>query len=401
MKTVLILFLSLLSLSLYSQKFENLAKTPPMGWSSWNRFGCDINEDIIKSVADAICSSGMKDAGYEYINIDDCWQADSRDGSGNILPNSKKFPSGIKSLADYVHSKGLKLGIYSCAGVKTCGGYPGSRGYEYQDARTYASWGIDYLKYDWCNTDTQNAQSSYTTISQAIREAGRPMVFSLCEWGKSEPWTWAKNVGHLWRTTGDIQDCWDCTKSWGGEGWLKILDKQTNLSKFAGPGSWNDPDMLEVGNGNMTNAEYKAHFSIWCMLAAPLIAGNDLRSMSAETIEILTNKAVIAVDQDTLGMQGFIAYKDSKLEIWMKKLSGGDIAICFFNRGENSVPLNINWQTFWGHEGIYGNGFGAFKIDKNYRITDLWNKKYTGSTADLFKADLEGHSVIHLRLSKL
>ena len=400
MKTILILFLGLLPAFLFSQKFENLAKTPPMGWSSWNRFGCDINEDIIKSVADAMVSSGMKAAGYEYINIDDCWQSIKRDGSGNIVADPKKFPSGIKSLADYIHGKGLKLGIYSCAGVLTCGGYPGSRGYEFQDARTYASWGIDYLKYDWCNTSTQNAESSYNIMSQAIRESGRPMVFSICEWGRSEPWKWAKNVGHLWRTTGDIQDCWDCTRSWGGEGWLKILDKQAALSGFAGPGSWNDPDMLEVGNGNMTANEYKSHFSLWCMLAAPLIAGNDLRNMSEETIAILTNQAAIAVDQDTLGLQGFIAYKDSQLEIWMKMLSGGDIAVCFFNRSENSIPLNINWQTFWGHEGIYGNGFSQFQIDKSYRIIDLWNTKHYGSTSDPFRSDLEKHSVVLLRLVK-
>jgi alpha-galactosidase len=400
MKTFLIFFLSLLPTILYSQKFENLAKTPPMGWSSWNKFGCEINEDIIKSVADAMISTGMKEAGYEYINIDDCWQSDKRDESGNIIANSKKFPSGIKSLADYIHSKGLRLGIYSCAGEKTCAGFPGSRGHEFQDAKTFASWGIDYLKYDWCNTYTQNAEASYIIMSQAIREAGRPIVFSICEWGKSEPWIWAKNVGHLWRTSGDIQDCWDCTKSWGGEGWLKILDKQTKLSSYAGPGAWNDPDMLEVGNGNMTDAEYKAHFSIWCMISAPLIAGNDLRNMSEESKEILTNKAVISVDQDILGLQGFIAYKDSKLEIWMKKLSGGNIAVCFFNRSDNNIPLNINWQTFWGHEGIYGNGFTQFQIDKSYRIIDLWNKNYIGTTSDSFKADLGKHSVIHLKLEK-
>lgn len=400
MKTIFIVVLILFSTVLYSQKYEGLAKTPPMGWNSWNRFGCDISEDKIKAVADAMVSSGMKDAGYEYINIDDCWQADQRDGLGNIMANSTKFPSGIKSLADYIHSKGLKLGIYSCAGTVTCAGFPGSRGYEFQDAKTYASWGIDYLKFDWCNTSTQNPEESYKLMSRAIKEAGRPMIFSLCEWGKSEPWTWAKSVGHLWRTTGDIQDCWDCTRSWGGEGWLKILDKQAKLFSYAGPGHWNDPDMLEVGNGNMTNNEYKAHFSLWCMLAAPLIAGNDLAKMSKETADILTNREVIAVDQDALGMQGFIAYKSSNLEIWMKKLSGDDIAVCFFNRSENTIPLKINWQTFWGHEGIYGNGFGKFQFDKNYRIQDLWNKKNTGTTAEVFQSDLERHSVVLVKLEK-
>ncbi len=398
MKPIFFVFVSLFSSLLYSQKFEDLAKTPPMGWSSWNWFGCDINEEIVRSIADALVSSGMKDAGYEYINIDDCWQADQRDESGNIMASSDKFPSGIKSLVDYVHSKGLKLGIYSCAGITTCGGFPGSRGYEFQDARTYASWGIDYIKYDFCNTSTQDAEASYKLMSQAIREAGRPMVFSICEWGGSEPWKWAKNVGHLWRTTTDIVDCWDCTRSWGGEGWLNLLDKQRKLYSYAGPGHWNDPDMLEVGNGNMTDTEYRAHFSLWCMLAAPLITGNDLRNMSQETVDILTNREVIAIDQDTLGLQGFIAYRDSNLEIWMKKLSGDNIAVCFFNRSENNIPLRINWQTFWGHEGIYGNGLYQVKFDKNYQIYDLWNKKYIGTTADIFQSDLERHSVILLRL---
>lgn len=400
MKITFFLLISLTSTLVYSQKFESLANTPPMGWSSWNYFGCDINEEIIRSMADAMVTSGMKDAGYQYINIDDCWQADQRDDSGNIVADPAKFPSGIKNLVDYVHSKGLKMGIYSCAGVKTCAGFPGSRGYEFQDARTYASWGIDYLKFDWCNTSTQDAEASYTLMSQAIRAAGRPVVFSICEWGRSEPWKWAEDVGHLWRTTGDIQDCWDCTRSWGGEGWIKILDKQATLFPYAGPGHWNDPDMLEVGNGNMTYNEYKAHFSLWCMLSAPLIAGNDIRHMTKETVDILTNREVIAIDQDTLGLQGFIAYKDSNLEIWMKKLSGDDIAVCFFNRSDKEIPLDINWQTFWGHEGIYGNGFGQFHFDKKYRIYDLWDKKHTGTTANLFQSDLESHSVILLRLER-
>jgi alpha-galactosidase len=385
---------------LLAQKFEGLAQTPPMGWNSWNKFGCEINEDIIRSIADAMVSSGMKDAGYEYINIDDCWQAPERDAGGNIMPHPEKFPSGMKALADYVHSKGLKLGIYSCAGTMTCGGYPGTRGHEFRDARTYASWGIDYLKFDWCHTSTQDAKASYTLMSQAIREAGRPMVFSLCEWGRSKPWTWAEDVGHLWRTTGDIQDCWDCTKSWGGTGWINILDQQTDLHGYAGPGNWNDPDMLEVGNGNMTHEEYKAHFSLWCMLAAPLIAGNDLRDMSAETLEILTNPEAIAVDQDPLGLQGFIAYRNSKMQIWMKKLEGGDLAVCFLNRSEEELPLEINWQTFWGHEGIFGNGLRRFQIDEGYRVRDLWERRDLGTTGDVFRAGLPGHSVIMLRLSR-
>lgn len=397
-KTIIFLLLSVVSTILYSQKFENLAETPPMGWSSWNWFGRNINEEIIKSIADAMVSSGMKDAGYEYVNIDDCWQDSKRDESGNIVPDKEKFPSGMKNLADYIHSKGLKFGIYSSAGVKTCNGYPGSRGYEFQDALTYASWGVDYLKLDWCYASTQNTVASYSLMGQALKEAGRPIVFSICEHGRTEPWTWAPKIGQLWRTSTDIQDCWDCTRSWGGEGWLNILDKQAKLYSFAGPGHWNDPDMLEVGNGNMSFNEYKAHFSLWCMLSAPLIAGNDLRSMTKETLEIFNNKEVINIDQDAMGKQGFIAYKDSKLEIWMKKLSGDEIAICFFNRSENAIPLKINWQTFWGHEGIYGNGFKAFHFDKEYRIRDLWQHKYIGTTAEVFTETLERHSVILVKL---
>jgi len=239
--------------------WENLAQTPPMGWNSWNTFRLEINEDLVRGIADMFVEQGFKEAGYEYIVIDDGWQVD-RDAQGNIVVNKKKFPSGIKALADYVHSKGLRFGIYSDAGYKTCGGYPGSRGYEYQDARQYAAWGVDYLKYDWCATGNQSAPDSYKLMRDALEKAGRPIVLSICEWGTNKPWLWGKGVGHLWRTTFDIRPTWDGGRmvlSKGVQvenfiGFTKILDLQVGLESYAGPGHWNDPDMLEVGNGELT-----------------------------------------------------------------------------------------------------------------------------------------------------
>ena len=292
-----------------AQKFADLAPMPPMGWNSWNKFACDgINEKVIREVADAMVSSGMREAGYQYIVIDDCWQV-ARDSAGNIIADPVKFPGGIRALADYVHSKGLLFGIYTCAGSKTCAGRPASLGYEYQDARQYAAWGVDFLKEDWCNTTTQNAPASYTLMRDALRKAGRPIVFSLCEWGSNKPWLWAKDVGQLWRTTGDISDKWSYTEPGDtaarSGSVLGNLDLEDGLEKYAGPGHWNDPDMLEVGNGGLTEDEERAHFSLWCMLAAPLLAGNDLRNMTPATKAILTNRAVIGIDQDPLGQQGY------------------------------------------------------------------------------------------------
>ena len=295
-----------------AQKYDQLAKTPPMGWNSWNKYGCNVSETLIMGMADAMVSSGMKDAGYEYVVIDDCWQI-SRDENEEIVADKDRFPHGIKYLADYIHSKGLKFGIYSCAGTLTCAGRPAGRGHEYQDALSYARWGVDYLKYDWCNTGTQNAKSSYTIMRDALYAAKRPIVFSLCEWGSNKPWEWAGEIGHLWRTTGDISDSWNSM--------ISILSQQKDLAKFAGPGHWNDPDMLEVGNGGMTTEEYKTHFSLWCMLAAPLLAGNDLQNMSPETKSILTNKEIIALDQDILGKQAELWRNNGDYQIWMKMLA--------------------------------------------------------------------------------
>ena len=282
---------------------NGLARTPPMGWNSWNKFACNVSEDLIKQAADAMVSSGMQAAGYQYVVIDDCWQVD-RDAQGNIIPDAKRFPSGMQALADYMHAKGLKFGMYSDAGTGTCQNRPGGRGYEFQDARQYAAWGVDYLKYDWCNHSTQDSQASYSIMRDALKKSGRPIVFSLCEWGSTKPWLWAGAVGNLWRSTGDIIDKWEGSEKWGGLGVVQILDLQDGLQSYAGPGHWNDPDMLEVGNGGMSLTEYRAHFSMWCLLAAPLMAGNDIRAMSADIRDILTNKEVIAIDQDPLGREG-------------------------------------------------------------------------------------------------
>lgn len=384
----------------YGQKFEQLAQTPPMGWNSWNKFGCNVNEALIRETADAMVSSGMKDAGYLYVNIDDCWHGE-RDAQGFIKPDAARFPSGMKALADYVHSKGLKLGIYSDAGWKTCGGKPGSRGREYQDAQTYAQWGVDYLKYDWCNTEGLKAEGAYLTMRDAIYAAGRPMVLSICEWGTDKPWDWGKKTGHLWRTTGDIFNCFDCVEdhgTWKSWGVMQILDMQKGLREHAGPGHWNDPDMLEVGNGMKVN-EDRAHFSMWAMLAAPLIAGNDLRSMSKETKEILTNKEVIAVNQDALGVQGFQYSSKDKVEVWFKPLGGSDWAMVVLNRGESPHQLSFDWKR----EQV-GDTFAkrAARFDlTEYAVRDLWTGHDLGSTKRTLSATVSAHDVLMLRLKKM
>jgi alpha-galactosidase len=312
-----------------------------MGWNSWNKFACNVSEDLIRSEADAMVATGMRDAGYQYIVIDDCWQV-SRDQNGNIQPDPQRFPHGMKALADYIHSKGLKFGLYSDAGTMTCQKRPGSRGYEFQDARQYAAWGVDYLKYDWCNHSTQDSAASYSTMRDALLASGRPIVFSLCEWGSTKPWLWARDVGNLWRSGGDIGDVWESPKE--GLGIVNILDHNADLYSFAGPGHWNDPDMLEVGNGGMTDAEYRSHFSLWAMLAAPLMAGNDLRSMAPDIREILTNKDVIAVDQDPLGEQWRRVAKNGDLEVWSRPLQDGSRAVILFNRGKEASQMEATWQ---------------------------------------------------------
>ena len=400
LRTMLLIALVGSVTSAQAQKFAELAKTPPMGWNSWNKFQCNVSETLIRETADVMVASGMRDAGYQYVNIDDCWHG-GRDSLGFIQPDPQRFPSGMKSLADYVHSKGLKIGLYSDAGWKTCGGRPGSRGYEFQDAAQYARWGVDYLKYDWCNADSLKASGAYATMRDALFSAGRPMVFSICEWGDNQPATWAPSTGHLWRTTGDITNCWDCELShgtWSQWGVLQILDKQKPLRRFAGPGHWNDPDMLEVGNG-MTVTEDRAHFAMWAMLAAPLIAGNDLRNMSAETRETLTNREVIAVNQDSLGVQGY-PHKTmlGGVEIWFKPLVGGDWAMAILNRAAAAQTVTFDWSR----ENV-GDGQSRRNADfdkTTYQLRDLTRKRDAGTTAQPLSVSVPAHGVELYRLRK-
>jgi alpha-galactosidase len=370
---------------------QSLAQTPPMGWNSWNKFACNVSEELIKSVAEAMASNGMKDAGYQYVVIDDCWQV-GRDENGLIVADPGRFPSGMKALADYIHAKGLKFGIYSDAGAKTCGGRPGSQGHEYQDALQYARWGVDYLKYDWCNTGKRNEEEAYSTMNAALLATGRPIVFSICEWGDGKPWLWGKGIGNLWRTTGDISDYWAGKRKWPdgnccSDGLLDILDQQVELYAFAGPGHWNDPDMMEIGNGGMTNTEYHSHFSFWALLAAPLIAGNDIRSMSPETKEILTNQEVIAVNQDVLGQQGRQVRKDGDLEVWSKTLNDGSRAVILFNRGSAESQIAVKWEEI------------GYPSHLSAKVRDLWEHKDKGEFTGGYKAAVASHGVVMVRVA--
>jgi alpha-galactosidase len=354
-----------------------LALTPPMGWNSWNKFGCDVSEKLIREMTDALVTSGMKDAGYQFVNIDDCWQV-SRDANGVIVAAPERFPSGIKALADYVHSQGLKLGIYTDAGRMTCERRPGSYGHEEQDIKTYAAWGIDYVKIDWCYAEGLDPEVQYPKFRDAIAHSGRPIVFSICNWGVKAPWTWGPKTGNLWRTTGDISDNYDRMSVIGFD--------QNGLEKFAGPGHWNDPDMLEVGNGKMNDDEYRTHMALWAILAAPLLSGNDIRSMSAETKAILMNREIIAVDQDPKGEQGHRLWDEGPLEIWVKPLADGSKAVGLFNRGESTLQIILNL-----------NQVGA---GPKAKVRDLWEQRDLGSVDNSYAADVPKHGVVMLKVSK-
>jgi alpha-galactosidase len=348
-----------------------------MGWNSWNKFACNVSEQLIRETADAMVSSGMQAAGYQYVNIDDCWQV-SRDAQGAIVADPKRFPSGIKALADYVHSKGLKLGVYTDAGRLTCQKRPGSYEHEVQDAKTYASWGVDYVKIDWCHAEGLDPEVQYAKFRDALAQAGRPIVFSICNWGVKAPWSWGPATGNLWRTTGDINDTYDRMSVIGFS--------QNGLEKFAGPGHWNDPDMLEVGNGGMKRDEYRTHMALWALLAAPLLAGNDLRSMTQETKEMLTNAEVLAVDQDAKGVQGHRVWDEGPLEIWVKPLANGSHAVGLFNRGESSLKITLDFKML---------GSASF-----LKLRDLWELKDLGEVQGSYTADVPKHGVVMLTASK-
>jgi alpha-galactosidase len=359
------------------QSSASLAQTPPMGWNSWNKFGCNVSDKLIREMADAMVSSGMQAAGYQYVNIDDCWQV-SRDASGTIVADPTRFPAGMKALADYVHSKGLKLGLYTDAGTGTCEKRPGSLNHEDQDAKTYASWGIDYVKIDWCNSEGLDPEVQYAKFRDALVHSGRPIVFSICNWGVKTPWRWGPTTGNLWRTTGDINDTYDRM--------TLIGFGQNGLEKFAGPGHWNDPDMLEVGNGGMKRDEYRTHMALWAILAAPLLAGNDLRSMSPETKELLMNSEILAVDQDAKGVQGRRVWQEGPLEIWVKPLADGSQAVGLFNRSESATKMTLDFKSI-----------GA---PASAKLRDLLDHKDLGTIQNSYSADVPTHGVMLVKVSK-
>ena len=375
-----------------------LAATPPMGWNSWNTFGKDINEELVRSVADEMVDLGLKDFGYRYVVIDDHWEG-GRDARGRLLANPKKFPNGIKAVADYIHSKGLKFGIYSDAGTETCGGEVGSYGHEEDDAATFASWGVDYLKYDYCNApdDLQEAIRRYTKMGKALRATGRPIVFSICEWGPRSPWLWGRQAGgHLWRISFDVGDIWDTPhNAYSCIGILAAIDASANHEDKAGPGGWNDPDMLVVGmknggnikGGGCTVAEYQTQMSMWSVLAAPLMIGCNILNMDAETKRILSNPEVIAVDQDKLGKQGNRVARTGSTDVWRKPLADGGIAVALLNRDDKPAEITACWKDL------------KIKAGTALAGRDLWQHKDMGTFADKLTLTVEPHATALLKLT--
>ncbi|SED33445.1 alpha-galactosidase [Amycolatopsis tolypomycina] len=362
---------------------NGLLRTPPMGFNNWNSTQCraEFNETMIKGIADIFVSKGLKDAGYTYVNIDDCWALPSRNSAGNLVPDPARFPNGIKALADYVHAKGLKFGIYTSAGTKTCNtaGFPGALGHEQQDANLFASWGVDYLKYDNCNNQGVDAQQRYKAMRDALAKSGRAIAYSICEWGQTRPWTWAEPVGNLWRTTGDISDRWSSM--------IGKAQANRGLAQYAGPGHWNDPDMLEVGNGGMTTTEYRTHFSLWAMMAAPLLIGSDLRKVSADDFATLKNTDVIALDQDPLGRQATVLSANAGLVVYSKVLANGDRAVALSN--ETAATATIS--TTASATGIGGAA--------SYTLKDLWSKAVRTTTGTI-SASVPSHATVLYRVSR-
>ena len=361
---------------------DGLALTPPMGFNNWNSTHCraEFNESMVKGIADIFVEKGLKDAGYQYVNLDDCWALPTRDANGKLVPDPVRFPNGIKAVADYVHTKGLKLGIYTSAGTKTCNsaGFPGALGHEYSDARQFADWGVDYVKYDNCNNQGVDAKLRYTTMRDALKATGRPIVYSICEWGENKPWEWAADVGHLWRTTGDISD------NWGSM--LSILKKNLPLAPYAGPGHWNDPDMLEVGNGGMTDTEYRSHLSMWSIMAAPLLIGSDLRKDSQATFDILGNKEVVAVDQDPLGKQGTVVSSQGGRWVVAKEMHDGSRAVALFNESGTAQHISTTAKAV-----------GLPAADA-YTLRDLWQHR-SYNTAGTISGTVPAHGTVLVRVS--
>lgn len=379
---------SLLRRHLTVQAYDNgLGLTPPMGWNSWNHFRCDIDETMIHEMAQTVVQKGLDQLGYTYINIDDCWQL-FRNRSGHIQEDPDKFPSGISTLREYVHSLGLKFGLYSDAGIRTCQGRPGGLGFETLDASMYAAWKIDYLKYDNCFNVGMNVKWRYHRMHEALNQTGHPIFFSMCEWGFQQPATWASTVGNSWRTTGDIKPTWDSI--------MTLLDQNNNWYEYAGPGGWNDPDMLEVGNGDqLTLSEQRAHFTLWCLVKSPLLLGNDLRNMLDETFEIISNTEVIAWNQDTLGVQGHRRWasapdEDGSAEVWAGDLAGGDVAVVLLNKSNEAQNITAHWSDI------------GLQSGKSVHIRDVWKHQELGKYSDKFTALVPPHDVvaIHLKVGK-
>lgn len=369
---------------------NGLAATPPMGWNDWYSFGCNVSASLIEQTAKAMVTSGMKAAGYQYVNIDDCWMDPQRAADGSLQADPAKFPDGIKAVADYVHSLGLKLGIYEDVGTKTCAGYPGTYGHDQQDAQTFASWDVDFVKMDWCNvpfgdlpglSQQQVAEKLYTEFGQALKATGRPILYSICEWNPSlQPWTWAPKIANMWRSNNDYGDTWSQA--------LGNLDQEAPLSGYAGPGHWNDPDILQVGRSGLTAPEGQAQFSMWSMLSAPLLAGNDLRSMTPAVRDILANRAVIAIDQDPLGAEATRLSQQGNADVWVKRLANGDRAVMLLNRG--STPLNVS--TTAQAAGLPAAGA--------YSVRNLWTNAVTES-AGRIAATVPPTSAVLVRVAPL
>src|SRR4051794_40999529 len=336
---------------------NGLALTPPMGWNDWNTFGCNVNAQLVEQTTDTIISSGLQAAGYQYVNIDDCWMASARSSTGHLVPDPAKFPGGITAVANYVHGKGLKLGIYESAGTATCAGYPGSLNHERTDAADFAAWGVDYLKYDNCNNQGVDYRTRYNAMRDALLATGRPIVYSLCEWGLESVWTWGAGTGNLWRTTGDINASYASM--------LSIFHANVGLAQYAGPGGWNDPDMLEVGNG-MSFTEDRAEMSLWAEMAAPLISGTDLRAATPATLSLYTNRSVIAVDQDPLGKQGTEVSSSGGRDVLRKPLSNGDVSVVLFNENASATTISTTASAV----GLSGSAF---------TLTNLWSNVVTST----------------------
>jgi alpha-galactosidase len=364
---------------------NGLARTPPMGWNSWNQVRChDLTEQVVRDAADALASTGMRDAGYHYVVVDDCWQAPARGADGALLADPARFPGGMAALAAYVHSRGLRFGIYAVPGSATCAmandGYPakgiGSLGHEKQDAQTFAAWGVDYLKYDWCNADTNDGlerEPAFAKMRDELANVGRPIVYAISEYGVSKPWTWARPVANLWRTTFDLVPEWTSVAS--------VINEQAAVADYTGsPGGWNDPDMLQVGNGTLTDDENRAHFSMWALLNAPLFAGTDPAKLGDASKATLLNREVIAVDQDFAVAQGHRLSTSDSAQVWGKQLSDGGFAVVLLNTGDASAQISAS-------------------VPGNWRVRDLWQHADLGTSDGTLSATVPSHGVVMLRLT--